>query len=130
MSPAQSASERTYIDKYGNISTMNTANIGKSKPNEPEPEEEKHYSLADDPEYMNYKNEVLTPECEIYMENEQTPADIGYGQFHKVMKQLEGILTVDNVKSFSTVDKTFLKQYLLQIQNRIGDIIYAIERDE
>ena len=59
----------TFIDKYGNISTMNTTNIGKSKPAElpiePEPEEEKHYSLhciADDPQYMNYKNEVLTPE--------------------------------------------------------------------
>jgi len=54
----------TYTDRFGNISTMNTANIGKPKPAEPEPEE-KHYSLhciADDPEYMNYKNEVLTPE--------------------------------------------------------------------
>jgi len=71
---------------------------------------------------------VWTPIVEIYDADTQTEPEKNYNQFLALIDKLEPILALENVRSFSIVDRTFFKQRLLQIQNRINDILNELER--
>ena len=102
-------SERTYTDKHGNITTMNTSNIGKSK---------------QIPEQTPGNVEVL--DYEIVDEND-IPAERDYKKFVKIGEELITTLNTDNIKSIALIDRVFMKEQLIFLRNRIDEVLKVIE---
>ena len=107
-------SERTYTDKHGNITTMNTSYIGKSKPD----------NLLPKGEQTPGNVEVL--DYEIIDEND-IPAERDYKKFVKIGEELITTLNTDNIKSIALIDRVFMKEQLIFLRNRIDEVLKVIE---
>ncbi len=121
------------VERKGTIYVQDTTRIGKtktilekSKMNNCQEKDTGNNNQDPDCPIMP-ENAVWKPNVEIYEENQLTDPEKKYKQFMALLDKLNPIILPENIKSFSMVDKTILKQRLLELIRSIDDALYAID---
>jgi len=120
--------KKTYVDKHGNESTMDTSNIGKKKPkDEPkeEPKDEKKYDPSEDK-----MHELMDTITHLADENTVLRDKIAIGQWDaSEIEKIDAQETIENLREqirVLEIDNQALRESRDMFQNRNAELIKSV----